>query len=268
MTASSRARAERGEDVAVHGLLGLAAAELALDHDHVEVAREVVLLDLPPLLALVAVGDEGRAGRRGSRSRPSASGTPGKRRMRPQRWSAKRSARAAASGLVRRAEPRRGRARRSSSTRPSCRARSRRWRSGSSQNQRRAPRDGLDERPRDRGRRAPATASQAVAPATRPRRPSSRAACRPGRRAGPSRVAASAAGVPASAGAANGGSSGRHTARKLHQRQMRTSSVFSKFGLRGEVAARDPRGRPSSSAPTAGCARGRGRGSPRPTDAR
>src|SRR5215471_2691009 len=32
-----------------------------------------------------------------------------------------------------------------------------------------------------------------------------------------------------SAGAAKGGNSGRHTARKLHHRQMRSSSVFSKF---------------------------------------
>src|SRR5262249_33309320 len=34
-------------------------AELALDKDHVEVAAEIERLDLAPLMALVAVGDEG-----------------------------------------------------------------------------------------------------------------------------------------------------------------------------------------------------------------
>ncbi len=52
------ARGEGGESVAVHRLLGLAASELAFDDHHVEIAREVVLLDLPALLAPVAIGHE------------------------------------------------------------------------------------------------------------------------------------------------------------------------------------------------------------------
>src|SRR5215469_3087535 len=47
------------QDVAIHRLVGLARAELALDEDHVEVAAEIEGLYLAPLLALVAVGDEG-----------------------------------------------------------------------------------------------------------------------------------------------------------------------------------------------------------------
>ncbi len=51
--------------MAVDDLLGLAHPELALDHDHVEEAGEIELLDLPPLLALVAIGDEGHGHARG-----------------------------------------------------------------------------------------------------------------------------------------------------------------------------------------------------------
>ena len=87
MTGSSGRVRSAARSVAVHGLLGLAAAELPLDHDHVEEAREIELLDLPPLLSPVPIGDEGER-HPATRGRPSVSGTAGKKSMRSHRRSA------------------------------------------------------------------------------------------------------------------------------------------------------------------------------------
>ena len=51
--------AEQGQRVPVDHLVGLAGAELPLDDDRVEIACEVVPLDLVALLARVAVRHEG-----------------------------------------------------------------------------------------------------------------------------------------------------------------------------------------------------------------
>ncbi len=199
------------------------------------------------------------------RRRASASVTPGNRRMRSHRWSAKRSARAARQRPARARRDRRGRARRSWSTRPSCPRARVRWRSGSSQNQRRERANGLAQRGRIDDRRARPRRHR-PGPRNLPRPPSSRAAYRPDRRAGPSRVGDLRARLRASPPA-------RRRARQMAAAPggtPRGNCTSGRCGCLPSSRSR-PRGRrssprrpdtPSSSAPTAGCGRARGRGSP------
>ena len=190
--------------------------------------------------------------------------------MRPHRWSAKRAASAAAERARPARRARRARARRSASTRPSCPARSRPMAARIVPEPAPRARDRrLEARP-DRDRRAWPRCRR---PGTRnrPRRPSSRAAYRPDRRAAPSRVRDLRLGLaPGRLGGGRGETAaapgGTPRGSCTSGRCARPPSSRSRPPRRR--SSRGPRDRPSSSAPRAGCGRARGRGSPRPRDAR
>ena len=219
-------------------------------HHHVEVAREVVLLDLPPLLAPVAIGHEGERDRRGSAGERARRGTPGNsphppppvvgKARRPGRPPAGPPARAeSGEGVLGdlRPRPHHVQALALMAARiipePAPGARDGLAQGGGIEDRRAWPRC---HRPGTRNR---------------PRPPSSRAACRPDRRAKPSRVGGL---LPRRIG---GGRGKWRQLRAAHRAEVAPVADADglrllEVGLAGDVLLGDRRDTPSSSAPTAG----------------